>query len=183
MQISDEDTLPDVTLESTTIKNMLQSGIHAIHADISLTNTLITNCVSSLINIQGGGNYTCRHCTFTSYSFDFGRELPAVLLSNAYRDIASGEQVIRPLSWVMQNSIIWGGTGFPDEIVIDRNPSAAITIQAENNLVKTRLMDVFSESSNLINSPANPLFVDPSVLNFRPDSLSPLINAGMMLKN
>lgn len=179
VQISDEDTLPDLILENTAIKNMLQSGISAINADISLTNTLITNCVSSLINIRGGGNYTCRHCTLTSYSFEFGRELPAVLLSNVYKE--GGTQFVEPLSWVMQNSIIWGGNGFNDEILIDRDPAASFTIRAANSLLKTRLVDMFSERGNLLNISPMPLFIDPTILNFRPDSLSPLINAGIML--
>jgi hypothetical protein len=181
VQISDEDALPDVTIENTLIKNMLQSGINAIDADIALINTLITNCVSTLINVRGGGNYTCRHCTFANYSFDFGRELPAVLLSNAYRDVTQGVQFVRPLSWVMQNSIIWGGSNFTDELRLDRNPAALFTIEASHSLIRTRLPEMFTGNNNLLNVPPRPLFVDPSILNFRPDSLSPLINAGMPL--
>jgi hypothetical protein len=181
VQISDEDALPDVTVENTIIKNMLQTGISAINADIAFINTLITNCVSALVNIRGGGNYTCRHCTFTNYSFDFGRELPAVLLSNVYRDIAQGTQLVQPLAWIMQNSIIWGGSNFNDEIRLERNPAAVFVIRAENSLIKSQLTDVFAGNNNLLSVPAKPLFADPSVLNFRPDSLSPLINAGMPL--
>jgi hypothetical protein len=170
VQIWDEDTLPDLTLENTIIKNMLRSGISAMNADILLTNTLITNCVSSLMNVRNGGNYTCRHCTFTSYSFDFAREAPAVVL-----------QAGQPLFWLMQNSIIWGGSGFADEIVLNRSPSVAFFVQAENSLLKTRLTDVFSGNGNLLDIPAGPLFIDPSVLNFRPDSLSPVVDAGKQL--
>jgi hypothetical protein len=134
-----------------------------------------------LINVRGGGNYTCRHCTFANYSFDFGRELPAVLLSNAYRDVTQGVQFVRPLSWVMQNSIIWGGSNFTDELRLDRNPAALFTIEASHSLIRTRLPEMFTGNNNLLNVPPRPLFVDPSILNFRPDSLSPLINAGMPL--
>jgi hypothetical protein len=180
VQIRDNDALPDVTIENTLIKNMLQEGINAVNADMVLTNTLITNCVSTLINVRGGGNYTCRHCTFANYNFDFGRELPAVLLSNTYKDVSSNTQQVQPLSWVMQNSIIWGGSNFADEVRVDRNPAAAFTVQAVNNLIKSRLTDVFT-GDNLLNVPARPLFVDPTVQDFRPDSLSPLINAGISL--
>ena len=181
VQISDEDILPDLTLENTIIKNMLQAGIKAINADISLTNTLITNCVASLIDVRGGGNYTCKHCTFTSYSFDFARELPAVLLSTTYRNQDGEPQIIQPLSWVMQNSIIWGGNGFSEEILLTRDPAVEVTIRAENSLLKTRIQETFSGNGNLLNIPASPLFIDPSILNFRPDSLSPIIDAGVQL--
>jgi hypothetical protein len=47
--------------------------------------------------------------------------------------------------------------------------------------MRTRLTEIFTGNNNLLNVPPRPLFVDPSLLNFRPDSLSPLINAGMRL--
>jgi hypothetical protein len=159
---------------------MLQSGVRAINADISLTNTLVTNCVSALINVQGGGNYTFRHCTFTNYSYDFGRESAAVIISNINRALPQNAQLTTPLTWIIQNSIIWGGGNFADEIVLDRNPAASFTIQAENNIVKSQLTDIFN-ASNLLNVPPKPLFVDPTILNFRPDTLSPMINAGTQL--
>jgi hypothetical protein len=181
IQMADDDALPDVTIENTIIKNMLRFGISAVNADISLTNTLITNCVSALVNVRGGGNYSCRHSTFTNYSIDFGRESPGVVLSNTYRDTPQATQLVRPLSWRMQNSIIWGAGSYMDEVLLDKNPDAAFVIEAENSLLRTRLTDVFAGNNNLLNVPPRPLFVDPSLLNFRPDSLSPLINAGALL--
>jgi hypothetical protein len=80
----------------------------------------------------------------------------------------------------MQNSIIWGAGSYTDEVLLDRSPEAAFVIEAENSLLRTRLTDVFA-GNNLLNVPPRPLFVDPPFLNFRPDSLSPLINAGALL--
>jgi hypothetical protein len=95
-------------------------------------------------------------------------------MSNTYRTFE--KEINNPLSWNIQNSIIWGN--FPGEILLTINQISDFTITASHNVLKTQLNDIFQGNNNQLNVKPTPLFVDPQILDFRPDALSPLINTG-----
>lgn len=175
VRIADADTLPDLIVESSLIKNMLQAGIRTFNSDVTLANTILTNCISTLFAGQAGGNYSFRHCTLANYNYDFSRELPAVFLSNTSR--TPEREISNPLTWKLHNTIIWGN--LPEEILLAINQtSAPFSISASYNVLKTQQNDSFRGSNNLLNVNPIPLFADPAILDFRPAPLSPLIDAG-----
>jgi hypothetical protein len=176
VHVGDEGTKVDVTVENSIIKNMLQSGINAVNSDILLSNTLITNCIHTLFNGQGGGNYVFKHCTLANFNYRISRELPAVIMGNLYRTPTNQAY---PLKWDIHNSIIWGN--FTSEILITNNPAAEFTINSSHNVLKTTPLNYFEGNNNLLNVRPSPLFKDERLLNFKPDTLSPLINAGVDL--
>jgi hypothetical protein len=173
VRISDTDTLPDIKVENTIIKNMLEAAVTALNSDINLTNVVLTNCINTLFAGQGGGNYSFRHCTLANYNYEFGRELPSIVMSNNYR--TSGTEIASPLTWDLQNSTIWGN--LPGEILLSINPNIDFTLTSSHNILKTQIPSIFDGNNNLLNVP-KPLFTDPAILDFRPEPLSPLIDAG-----
>ena len=126
---ADGNVMVDVTVENSIIKNMLQSGVNSINSAFSLTNSLITNCIYTLFNGQGG-NYTFKHCTLANFNYDFSREFPAVMMGNLFETIEKKEY---PLQWDIQNSIIWGN--LTNEIIIANNPNALFAITSANNIL------------------------------------------------
>ncbi|QHT69499.1 hypothetical protein GXP67_24060 [Rhodocytophaga rosea] len=174
VRISDADTLPDIKVENTIIKNMLETAVSALNSDISLTNVVLTNCINTLFAGQGGGNYSFRHCTLANYNYEFGRELPAIVMNNTYR--ANDKEITNPLKWNLQNSIIWGN--LLGEILFSINPAIDFEVASSHNILKTQIQTIFQGNNNLLNVKDKPLFADPTILDFMPEPLSPLIDAG-----
>ncbi|HEY8400206.1 MAG TPA: hypothetical protein VIK89_03035, partial [Cytophagaceae bacterium] len=71
--VADNDTIPELTVNNTFIKNMSGYGVLAYASDVYLVNTVITNCVKNAFAGLGGGNYHFDFCTFANYSYDFFR--------------------------------------------------------------------------------------------------------------
>ena len=166
-QETDGDTIGELIISNSIIKNMSGKGIDATATDLYAYNCLITNCADNVVSATGGGNYFFTHCTFADYSYTFFRSTPAVQLSN-FSSSASGILYSRLI-----NTVIYGDLG-SDEMGLGDNGSNGFDIRADNCLIKK-----FTPVNGSNNLNADPKFQNPSRLNFHPDTTgSPLIDAG-----
>ncbi|MFL5730994.1 MAG: hypothetical protein ACJ75J_16015, partial [Cytophagaceae bacterium] len=166
-QESDADTIAELQISNSIIRNMSEKGIDASATDLYAFNCLVSNCAGNLVSGNAGGNYFFRHCTFAAYSYTFFRSDPAVLLGN-FNAAGSGMLYSR-----MINTVIYGDLN-SDELVLADNGSSGMDVKADNCLIKKA---VPVSGSNSLNT--NPLFQNPAGANFHPDSTgSPLIDAG-----
>lgn len=162
---NDADTVPDLILRNTTIKNMFEHGIKADHADILLENSLITNCIGNTLGIINGGNYYAKHCTIANYEYAFIRSVPSVSFSNE-----AGNAFVVDLV----NNILWGNK--TDEIEITESASN-MQLTARYNILKTSNETTFDNNNNLLNK--DPEFVKESIGDLNLTTNSPAKDAAL----
>jgi hypothetical protein len=169
-QESDADTIAELVISNSILRNMSEKGIDALATDLYAWNCLISNCAGNLFSGTGGGNYFFRHCTLAGYSYTFFRSSPAMQLSN-FSSSVSGMLYSR-----MINTVIYGDLG-ADELGLGDNGSSGFDVMADNCLIKR---SVALSGSNNLN--VNPEFQNPAQGDFHPDSTSgsPLIDAGKL---
>ena len=167
----DDDDVPDVVIANSLIANMSSDGILAFTSDVYAYNTVVYNVGRYLVGNLAGGNYRYEHCTFSNYPSDFFRDGPAVVFSDNIL-LDNEETLTAPLAAYIFNSVVWGTE--PEEIVFNTEGGAAFVFQVGNSLLKTRTT-ILNANDNLINT--QPRFVNELFYDYRPDSLSPLINS------
>jgi len=171
----DDDDTPDVTLSNCLIANMSSDGILAFTSDVYAYNTVIYNVGRYLLGNLAGGNYRYEHCTFTNYPSDFFRDGPAVVFSdNILLDDLT--LLTAPLQASVFNSIIWGSE--QEEIELNTEGGSSFLVQIGYSVLKTKRA-IFDVNNNILNT--NPKFYNEFLYDYRPDSLSPLINAANYL--
>jgi hypothetical protein len=165
---SDADTIAELRISNTIIKNMSERGIEAKATDIFGYNCLINNCAENAVSGLGGGTYIYRHCTFANYSYTFFRQGPTVVFSNT-NSISSS-----PLYARLINTIIWGDLG-TDELILDNDGFSGFDFKADNSDLR-RAVPV--SGNNTIYT--DPKFLNPATADFHLDtnSVSPAANSG-----
>ncbi|AFM02806.1 hypothetical protein Fleli_0319 [Bernardetia litoralis DSM 6794] len=175
----DTDTIPDLVIENTEIRNMAEAGIFCLNSDILIQNTLIHNCLKRTFSAGAGGNYFFYNNTFANFGFNFFREEPSFELSNVlvFVDTLGNEQIIREnLNAYFINNIIWGSMN--EELILFATPEANFQTFWNANLLKTNLLD--ESLPNILNQ--DPKFVDAFNGKYQLDSLSPAINTGLYIE-
>lgn len=130
----DEDKVPDLLVNNTAIYNMSQAGILGFTSDIEATNCLIFNCGTFLVGNLAGGNYTYRHCTFSSEPSFFVNEDPSVQFSDNIV-ISDTELLTADLNVELTNNIIWGNSD--EELLINNGGGANVTANLTTNIIKS----------------------------------------------
>jgi len=171
----DTDTIPDLVVSNTVIENMLTAGVLSFTSDLLMSNTLVHNCGNWTVANLAGGNYTYHHCTFSDLSLSTFRDEPTVSWSDNLV-LNNDELLVDDFYVELRNSIIWGV--LENEISLSASQQANFTILTGNNILKTDLTDIF-ETQNILN--LNPKFLQPRTGNYRLDTLSPAIDAGVEL--
>ena len=170
----DDDSDADLVIRNTIIENISQIGVAAFTSDLEMENTLIDNCARNALGNFAGGNYTYRHCTIASFSFDFFRDESAVVFSDNLiledNSVLTGDLVVN-----IDNCIIYGD--FDEEIVLSNAAGGVFSITGSGNLLQTNIPSF--TTGNIIG--IDPLFVDARGFNYRLDTLSPAINQGQDL--
>lgn len=168
----DEDDEPDVTISNCMIANMSSDGILAYTSDVHVFNTVIYNAGRYLAGNLAGGSYRYEHCTLSNFPNDFFRENAAVVFSD-FVVLADNTVLTAPLNVSVYNSVIWGAE--KEEVEILTDGGSAFAYQFRNNLMKSN-NSLLNGNGNILNTA--PEFVDEFAYDYRPDSLSPLIDAG-----
>ncbi|MFP5081207.1 hypothetical protein [Pedobacter sp. JCM 36344] len=158
-------------LANTTIKNMTVAAFVGYGTDLIGFNNLLYNSGQFLVYGVGGGHYNLKQNTFAGYNNEFGRRSPAVYFSDLSNSSSSD------LAVDLINNIIWGV--LPEELQIERKTTALLTVNVNNNIIKTSLQTY----SNLNFLGIDPKFADVIGGNFRLQSGSPAINKGLDLSS
>jgi hypothetical protein len=175
----DDNDEPDLWLENCRLENHLQAGILCYTSDLVAVNTLVSNCVGPAVANLAGGNYRYTHCTFASF-FTGQRDAPAAIFAdNTVLD--NGEVLVASLTLVLQNSIIWGNLSAANELLVDNSGGAASVLQLEHNLIRSNNNAYAGDGNILDTSLGFVKFQNIGAYNFRPDSLSPAVNAAKPL--
>lgn len=174
----DEDSEPDLILENCRLENHLEAGLRCFTSDLVATNTLIANCVGPAVANLAGGNYRYTHCTFANY-YTGQREAPAAYFAD-YFELPDG-LLAADLNLVLQNSIIWGNLSSGNELIIRSAGSGQVTLQLEHNLIRSSNNEFAGEGNILNNNLGFVKFKGVGTYDFRPDSLSPAVNAAKPL--
>ena len=178
VDIPDNDAVPDLVVQNAVIQYARQAGLLAIDSDVQMVNTQITQCGEFHFAGVGGGSYQLLHCTLVGEPYLMQRENPALLFANFVR--VNGRKRQNGLSCEVKNSVVWGV--LPEEVGLLQTAGSDFSWKAGNNLLKTtpETVATFGSGTGSILG-RNPKFVSMARLNFRPDTLSPLIDAGIPL--
>ncbi len=183
---------PNLTLSNSFIGHISSVGILGRGTTILGWNNVITECGQSAIALIWGGSYDFDQCTVANrWPYNPVRQLPSVILNNYYpyshtvNGTTRTDYEIRDLDKAyFGNCIIWGTLS--SELVVDRfSPQTVLNYKFENCLTKFHpdsldLSDT-THFKNLVNYPeGGPRFVSWDDYDFRPDTLSPAINAGLL---
>jgi hypothetical protein len=150
-------------------------GILARWYNITGINNVVANCGNYSLALTWGGVYDFRQCTFANYWTYSARETGNIAMTNYFIDSEFNTYVF-DLSAYFGNCINYGTR--TDEIDTAGVSEGLFDFKFENCLLRTG-WDI-ADQSKYPGSIANedPVFIDISKNNFRPDSLSPVIGAG-----
>jgi hypothetical protein len=171
-------------LRNTVIKYTLSSGILGITADIDGENCLVFNCGDWDVQLEYGGNYDFRDCTFANFSnVVINHQSPVVRMSNYfyYKDALGDHYLPANLNATFTNCIVYGSL----ENELDRDQR----IESEFNYTFDHCYMKLADTVNITNShfisvikaQANdPVFVDPfNKDDYHLSAESPCIDAGV----
>jgi len=175
-------TIPKLVLEQCIIRQASDYGLLAQNCNVSVSNSLISNCGNNAA-IQLGGKYRFDHCTLTSYSNTyFIHEFPVLQVSNAL--FQNGQLLSTDLDAVFRNCIFWGDGGtVDDEVQVTREGSTAFSAIFENCLYKA-VNDPTNTSLLAVIKNQDPLFDSIDISNryydfhFNNNPFSPAIDQG-----
>jgi hypothetical protein len=175
------DSLPvssprNLELENCRIMYCGQACLAGITAHISAVNSLFAEAGSYTFLGLLGGNYDFKHCTFANYTSFTNRQDGHFAITNTLRDGNGKILATRDLQCSNLNSVIYGSLA--EELLLDKGGAALFNTDFRGNFIRSKSKP-FSVLDNTYNK--DPLFKDAYKSDFRPDTLSPLRNAGILL--
>ena len=181
---------PKLLMQYSEVRNMGAHGVvglgfapginAATVPTIVMENCIVNTCKQRTFLALGGGSYAFYNTTFANFNVSrFSRRTPQVLVGNWWTfDGVTAE--IYPSYLRFYNSIIWGSE--EEEFVLDTIEGAPF----DELLLENCLLPLTEDNDPLVrphlrNSLVNrdPLFYDPFVRDYRLDTLSPAIDAGL----
>lgn len=167
---------PDLTLNGTRLMHNSVASLVASKAEVLAVNSVFAHSGFSTVSLTEGGTYDFIHCTMDNrweYSF---RAEPVMF-------IGKGKGVLPEVTVI--NSVITGT--LDDELAIDALPSdAAGRFYADSSLIKVDTTGSEWYVSTLfrnVQTSLLPRFIDESAYDYRPDTLSPLIDKAGKLES
>jgi len=160
---------PDLSMNGVMLMHNTVASLAARRAEVFAVNSLFVHSGFSTVSLRDGGDYEFIHCTLSNrweYSF---RPEPALLI-----DPGSGSMPqVR-----LVNSVVTGSLS--NEMLIDASAQvAAAGFRADSSLIKVDTMTASWYSTVLfrhVMTKPEPRFISESEWDFRPDSLSPLLD-------
>lgn len=158
--VIDKNATPvQLNLKQVSIQNMNAIGLDAQNVNLSMQNSLVSNCLTHTLRFNEKGSYQLEHCTIANNEFNFIRNLPSV----AFQDESGTDFQISIL-----NSIIWGNQD--EEVLLDATLSS---INLQNSILKTVNSDLLSLPTLLFDDPE---FESERRRDFQLKTNSPAIN-------
>ena len=169
--------VPVLKLFSSVISHSTVSGLSAINGNVEAANCIFTHCGNFCIYLGAGGEYTFTNCTLFN-RWEYGLRLSPALLVTEKPE----KPVIRvsQMNVNLNNSVIYGDN--QSELnIIPLSKTITGNYYFDHCLIKLDTLtasfwenDIFPAS--IFNK--NPLFIDSTIWDLRPDTLSPLVNNG-----
>lgn len=162
-------SVPDLSMNSTTLMHNTVASLAAKNADLFAVNSLFAHSGFSTVSLSEGGNYEFIHCTiYNKWEYGFRSE-PALLIS-------AGNGIMPVVSVI--NSVISGSLS--EELFISALASEAESrFRADSSLIKVDTLSADWYSTPLFKNVITaqpPRFIDENAWDFRPDTLSPLLD-------
>lgn len=165
----DETSVTDLVMNGTMLMHNSVSSLTAENADVFAVNCLFSHSGFSTVTLTGSGSYEFVHCTVAG-RWEYGfRSEPAMY-------IGRGKGALPSVSVI--NSTITGN--LDNELFVDASASdAALILKADSSLIRVDTLGSrwYSRSlfRNVMTGPS-PRFIDEASYDYRPDTLSPLID-------
>jgi hypothetical protein len=167
-----ESSMPDLSMNGTMLMHNTVASLSARHAEVFAVNSVFSHSGFSTVSLLEGGSHEFIYCTMES-RWEYGYRSEPVLF------IGKGEGELPDVT--LLNSVITGTLG--SELIIDGSASeAASRFRADSSLIRVDTLRSSWYSGTLFRdviTGAGPRFIDEGTYDFRPDTLSPLLdNAG-----
>lgn len=170
------DQAPDLNISNSIIMHNTVSGISSLGAIIDVQNCVISHCGYYSLFLAMGGTYSFLHCTIDNFWEYSVRTGPGVLISDYFeydQEILSNTPVVA--SFV--NSVISGSLN--NEVGVYSLGEQEFNCSFNSCLLRIDTEDEMWESYDFENNLLNlsPRFIEGGAFDYRPDTLSPLIDA------
>lgn len=130
------DSASNVVLNSVQFYNTAGSGLVAVHANVSATNSLFHSNAGNCVQLEYGGNYDFKYCTLASYGVDAS----ALRMTNILcLDQLCSQYRGNGLSASFKNSIIFGSR--KDEISLFELEEESFVYNFEDCIVRVDELD------------------------------------------
>ncbi|MBJ05214.1 MAG: hypothetical protein CMP65_04880 [Flavobacteriales bacterium] len=174
---------PLLTISNSIIYNMSNIGILAQGSMVNAYNLLVFNCGTSLLNLNFGGKYDFRHCTFANFWPFSSRQTPNIFINNKYED-ENGDIQGRDLKKAFFGNCIIEGNR-EREIIFDKLNSDEYDYNYEFKNCLIKLENEYWDEWKNYNSVNNILstektFVDAEIFDFYLDTNSQALNNGSL---
>ncbi len=164
-----EGSVPDLRLNGTRLMHNTVASLVARNAGVLAVNSVFAHSGFSTVSLTAGGSFDFIYCTMESRWEYAYRSQPVMFIGH-------GNGVLPDVTVI--NSVITGT--LDNELRIDASVSeAAARFRADSSLIKVDTLRSIWYSGSLFRdvlTRQNPLFIDESVYDFRPDTLSPLLD-------
>lgn len=174
----DTDTIPELIIKNSFIKNISTVGILGYTADILAINCVVTACAQSSVAGLAGGAYTFLNCTLANGNYIFSnRKTPTAVFADYILDANEQPTLINDLNIYFYNNIVWGN--IDNEFAIsDLGSGGAVNLKIAFNILKTT-DKIYNVNNNILNT--DPQFEKLDVgkskeLNLRLKDKSPAID-------
>lgn len=172
-----ENNNPKLILKNTIIQNMLASGILGLTAEIEAENCLIFNCGQYNVQLELGGVYTFKHCTFANFSTAVISHRNSLVRLGNFIELAPAN-LTDHMNATFTNCIIYGGLDEELDFGFD-NVSDSIYL-FEKCIIKTE-RDLNVSEFISIKKNKDPEYMDIEKDDYHISSASPAKNAGKNL--
>lgn len=166
-----ESSLPDLSLSSVMLMHNTVASLSARYADVFAVNSVFSHSGFSTVSLTEGGSYDFAFCTMES-RWEYGyRSEPVVYIGPGAGELPDV---------TILNSVITGTLG--SELMIDGTASEAVSkFRADSSLIRVDTLRSNWYSGILFKdviTGVGPRFIDEGAYDFRPDTLSPLLDKG-----
>ncbi len=169
------DPAPVIMLSNLRIEHMSVSGISSIGASFFAENVIISHCGYYCAFLSAGGEYSFIHCTMAN-QWDYSNRISPSLYISDFYDYDETRYAGELVSAGFYNTVITGNR-LP-EVYMESSDGELMNVEFINCLIGNTDLQDYSSEDCIFNE--NPLFLDWGRYDFRPDTLSPLINTGSL---
>jgi hypothetical protein len=173
------DTPPDLTITNSIIRHMTVGGISSLGGSVNAVNCDIGHCGFYALYFAMGGNYSVTHCTIANLWEYSTRVTPSVLISDYYD--YNGTRFTGTLEEASFVNSVVAGTMRSEIVILPSAGETELQCLFTGSWLDIDTADPMWSSYDLsgVLTGENPLFIDFEGFDFRPDTLSPLIDAAL----